>query len=316
MHPVVGLCISSGADGYIKVTNLEALQELFTIQTTCDILNLITFPLSGQNYVSGGYAAMFAMSDGSVNLWKITSCLEFFNIGLSKVETITPFDNLHYKRDLAEYEAYQRLCKRIEDKKIEEEHQRSVNMELKKMKSMRSRGRTLSSMSQLSTKSMTNEDDMSYLKPGEAQLSTLSVDSSIFSDQNSTSVIENEEVVKKEEVLPEIAPIAPLERCIVSYAGLDIRVFNESGALLGRLDPHHSSNNIIALTVSAHVNVLLCIFENGLICAYCLRTPNCPALKSYQLPHFESEKSTCLVLVDEIPRSVAGAGSSDGGRPR
>jgi len=181
-------------------------------------------------------------------------------------------------------------------------------------------------MSQISNKSINNEEDNSSsilnLKPGEAQFSAISMDSTLISGENSMiedgSVTgrENEENENENFELPEIPPVLPMSRCIVSYAGLDIRVFNENGSLLARLDPHDSSNNIIGLTVSTHLGVLFCIFDTGLVVSFCCRTPNCPILKSYHLPHFESEKSTCLVLVDQIPRSVAGAGSSDGGRPR
>ena len=116
-HPIPGLCITAGLDGYIKVLNLEQLTELFSMSTEYGITSLSSYKLlpppvfvtkdAGETPPpppKPQHAVMFAMTEGTIEMWKITAYCDFFGIGNAVVENMHEFGNLHLGLDTQRYQ--------------------------------------------------------------------------------------------------------------------------------------------------------------------------------------------------------------------
>lgn len=92
LHPSVpGLMISASIDGFIRVLNLEALDQLFEVNLRIPILNVKML-----NRLT--YKGMLLLcSDGSVKLWKIVSCCKFFGLAPSEITLVTDVFNFHFE---------------------------------------------------------------------------------------------------------------------------------------------------------------------------------------------------------------------------
>lgn len=88
LHSTSGLAISASMDGFIKVLNLEAFNELFSVDVRVGV--------SGMKGINYGIhmACLFSQSNGKIRLWKVTSCCNFFGVSAADVEILDCFDNL------------------------------------------------------------------------------------------------------------------------------------------------------------------------------------------------------------------------------
>ena len=94
LHPISGLAISASLDGMMRVLNLEALNELFSIQVGCGILGMRVVKLCNNNF--GCFASL---CDGTIKLWKITSVCDFFAVASSKISKLDIFENLEAEKN-------------------------------------------------------------------------------------------------------------------------------------------------------------------------------------------------------------------------
>eukprot|EP01033_Poteriospumella_lacustris_P001795 gene1795-1301_t len=95
LHPVSGLAISTSLDGFLKVLNLEALNELFSIHMGVGI--------SGMRIINIGmhhHGVLMSTTDATIKLWKITSVCDFFGVTSSKVARLEVFENLEAELEL------------------------------------------------------------------------------------------------------------------------------------------------------------------------------------------------------------------------
>ena len=116
-----------GLDGYVKVLNLEALTELFSITTEYGVTNLMTYcykpkvesiPVYDINgnlvpedpytkyHKQASYCIMFAMTEGTVEIWKITAYCDFFGLSNSTVERFSGFSSIHEGKLLEHVSTY------------------------------------------------------------------------------------------------------------------------------------------------------------------------------------------------------------------
>jgi WD40 repeat protein len=89
LHPISGLAISASLDGLIRVLNLEALNELFSIQIDAGVINMRVVKLCNNQY-----GCLASLTDASIRIWKITSVCDFLSVAASKIFGLETFENL------------------------------------------------------------------------------------------------------------------------------------------------------------------------------------------------------------------------------
>ena len=101
LHSVSGLAISASLDGTIKILNLEYLTEFYTVTLNAGIteLKLLRVHNSYHNNHNQRHSEMqgclFSLTDGSIKLWHITSCTEYFGVVSAAVVKIEAVSNMH-----------------------------------------------------------------------------------------------------------------------------------------------------------------------------------------------------------------------------
>ena len=74
LHPMSGLAVSVSLDGTLRVLNLEALEEIYTLQIMQPLIYMKCVEVEGISLCIG------ASSDGVIRVWSINNCLGFFSV--------------------------------------------------------------------------------------------------------------------------------------------------------------------------------------------------------------------------------------------
>lgn len=111
LHPTPGLAITVGMDGFIKVLNLEALNELFVLQVCGGIQEMKIVILNNKRR-----ALLFSQSDSVMRLMKIVNTTGFFATSVSTIHDLEACENF----ELLKVEQYQEL-------RIERIHLQKIN---------------------------------------------------------------------------------------------------------------------------------------------------------------------------------------------
>eukprot|EP01031_Cornospumella_fuschlensis_P037994 gene37994-46159_t len=288
----VHLFCSEGLDGAVKVLNLEALNELFTIKLDCGIISMQVLKMGPH-----GFGCILSLTDASIKLWKITSVCDFFATSSSRIRQINSFENLEseleyfYKLKFAAAKAYQA----VENAGLGEEGE-------KKAGEGEERG---------DQRGVDEQEDAEEKKATES-----SADAAQAND------------AKKEEV--DTGKVN--DRVIATFSSQDLRCFTHKGQLLGRLEPEHIVDGIKAYTVSVYQKLLICLCEKDKVRVHDLRRFTFPLLYEFSLhgsktgsgdangdspEAFQQKKSHkddmgfCVALIDIAPgnvlRSIKGA---------
>ena len=111
LHPTPGLAITVGMDGFIKVLNLEALNELFILQV-CEGIQQMEIVLLNNKI----RALLFSQSNSVMRLMKIVNTTRYFATSVSIIHGLESCENF----ELLKVEQYQELrIERIHQQKIE-----------------------------------------------------------------------------------------------------------------------------------------------------------------------------------------------------
>ena len=82
-HPTPGLAISTSLDGHIKTLNLENYTVIFDINVQKPILHMKTMP-----YTRRCAACVFPLNDGTIYVWKLSSCADYFGALATNVRVL------------------------------------------------------------------------------------------------------------------------------------------------------------------------------------------------------------------------------------
>ena len=74
LHPMSGLAVSVSLDSTMRVLNLEALEEVYVLQTNVPLISMNITKVSDVWYCMG------ATTDGNIRVWSINDCLGFFGV--------------------------------------------------------------------------------------------------------------------------------------------------------------------------------------------------------------------------------------------
>lgn len=88
LHPTPGLAITVGMDGFIKVLNLEALNELFVLQVCGGIQEMKIVILNNKRR-----ALLFSQSDSVMRLMKIVNTTGYFATAVSTIHDLEACEN-------------------------------------------------------------------------------------------------------------------------------------------------------------------------------------------------------------------------------
>lgn len=290
LHPISGLAISTGLDGMMRVLNLEALNELFSIQVGCGILGLRVVKLCGNNF-----GCLASLSDGTIKLWKITAVCEFFSVASSKIAKLDIFDNLE-----AELE-YHHKMKMLTNQPVNNKDPKVLSVVEQIIKDkLRGSGKntmdTIDSTTKVSsTKSQQQpQSSMALTEKKESESSVI-----IDNDDNNTVTSDGSEIKvtntnSKKEGFPSASATKPAsnitlsggemnDKILVTYSTQDLRAFTQNGVLLGRLEPEHVVNGIKALCVSVYQKLLFCLCEGDRFRVFDMRRFNFPLIYEFSL---------------------------------
>lgn len=247
LHPVSGLAITTSLDGFVKILNLESLNELFTIQCDAGIINMRILNLGGNHH-----ACLFAFTDATIRLWKITSVCDFFSVTSAKINSFQIFDNLE-----GELEYDHRTNKH------------NINASILKAQFGEYR---IPGLFSSTTAAATTNTSLAVTKTNP----TAAVNN-VNSDNNHTNKENAEDEADDLNIDKGLDQILA-EKIIVTESSQDFRAFTHTGVLIGRLEPEHVVDSIIAYTVSVHQKLLICLCEGDKIRVHCLRRFGFPLL--------------------------------------
>lgn len=234
----------------MKVLNLEALNELFSIKLDCGILNMQVLKMGPH-----GHGCILTLSDASIKLWKITSVCDFFATSSSRIRQINSFENLEseleyfYKLKYALTQTYQQEeTKAIEAGANEEGEKKPVEGG--------------------------NEHANGEEEEGEEGLQKNSDTSAAAAAAQQANEVKKEDAVDTGKTD---------DRVIATFSSQDLRCFSHKGQLLGRLEPEHIVDGIKAYTVSVYQKILICLCEKDKVRVHDLRRFTFPLLHEFSL---------------------------------
>lgn len=323
LHPVSGLCIATSLDNYIKVLNLEALTELFSVPLDYGISNVKVFKMESVN----GHACMFAQTDGTIRLWKVTAYCEFFGICASTVSKINTFENMHImtidpeddldKSMTVSAELSTDSVSLAEKSSVFDVNDEKVGIEAD----------CDSSSKTMAVSSNENGDDFSDVRKRDAsdiKKKPTDVSVSVNLEEDSVMTMSIAKKVKsstkqwrhltRDQQKLYLEQKKQSKHCVVAYAGLDVRVFTDGGTLLGRLEPDDAVNTMIGFTASVFCGLLIGLFDGGVVRVFDFRQMHCPLLLEYVIPHGDVDGGSCITLID-CPL-VGVSSHTGGGKPR
>ena len=304
LHPISGLAISASLDGMMRVLNLEALNELFSIQVGCGILGMRVVKLCNNNF--GCFASL---CDGTIKLWKITSVCDFFAVASSKISKLDIFENLeaeleyHYKMKIMTNNSQSTVKNESKVLSLVEQMIKSRNaqsnndndngsgMDLKEKQQLLSKpidGTTTTTTTVTNKEQKKNESENNENQDDNSSLAN----ESIQSNGDKTTAITTTTI--KKEGFPTSSGIKGngkgllgggdmSDKILVTYSTQDLRAFTHKGVLLGRLEPEHVVNGIKALCVSVYQKLLFCLCERDRLRVFDMRRFNFPLVYEFSL---------------------------------
>ncbi|RYH28853.1 hypothetical protein EON65_10630 [archaeon] len=275
-------------DGFVKVLNLEALNELFSIKLDCGILNMQVLKMGPH-----GHGCILTLSDASIKLWKITSVCDFFATSSSRIRQIYLFENLEseleyfYKLKYAT-QTYQAV-ERIDEVDVSE---KGDNKALEDGEGGDGKGE--------------GEGE----EGGQKKITDSSAAATQTNDAKKVEVTDTGKID---------------DRIIATFSSQDLRCFTHKGQLMGRLEPEHIVDGIKAYTVSVYQKLLICLCEKDKVRVHDLKRFTFPLLYEFSLhgnktgssdaqgdspepfQHKKAHKDdmgVCVALVDIAPGNI------------
>lgn len=284
LHPVSGLAVSAGLDGYVKVFNLEALNELYSINVGAGVIHAKLIQLGsavpsqfakeiGKTKTSvkssmSQYGCLLALTDASVKFWKLTSISAFFSVSTSSISNMVSYGNIEsYLENV--YNSEKKMNAEILASRFSNQNQ---NLLLNKSSH---EGKLNEMFDERSRQVNTRE----ILQPIPETTNEIN---NVFENDFSHPLDPNELISMN-------YPKGDAnEKYIVTSSTQDVRVFQKDGSLLGRLEPEFVVEGIRSISVSIYQKLLICLCEGDKIRVHCMRKFNFPLIKEYSL------KSTIL----------------------
>lgn len=272
LHPVSGLAISTSLDGFLKVLNLEALLELFSIQLGVGI--------SGMRIINIGmhhHGILMSTTDATLKLWKITSVCDFFGVTSSKIGRLEVFENLeaelelHYRqkqRDLVMQSGGLNLAAiKLRNRSNSHSNRNSSESQSKQQYIERDIDEVNEENEEGSEDEINAHDDEQHMPdvPGKRQRQA----SVSYADGGSIS-----------------------DKILVTYSTQDLRAFTQSGQLLGRLEPEHVVEGIKDYCVSVYQKLLFCLCDGDRVLVFDLRRFTFPLVHEFNLRGTSSTSSS------------------------
>jgi WD40 repeat protein len=323
LHPVSGLAISTSLDGFVKILNLEALNELFTFQCDTGILNMRLLRLS-----TSFHACLLALDDASIRLWKITSVCDYFSVTTAKIDTFSLFDNYEGENDY-----YYRLNRKNErssastDQKIKMLMNQFGEYHMGGLFSNNANRRTVVTRKSMITgntgKTITHITDPTSSTATGVNIKTVSIVDRLPSEDDPATKDEAEGEEEENNEAKSIEDIKA-DKIIITASSQDVRAFNQKGNLLGRLEPEDVVESIKAYTVNVYSKLLICLCEGDKVKVHDLKRFHFPLLFEISLkgslggngPSSEEKAgsgsilddlATAIALIDVIPSAAVRA---------
>jgi WD40 repeat protein len=287
LHPVSGLAISTSLDGFVKILNLEALNELFVIQCDAGIINMRLLNLSANSC-----ACLFAFDDATLRLWKITSVVEFFAVTSAHIDSFQIFDNLEGELEYYYLNSKHNTNTAVAKQPFGEYQIPALFQGREKQKTALINGSTnVTSNNNNASNNSNNSNNNQEQQPPPQDEEELQDKAN---DENSTLY----------------------DKIIITESSQDVRAFTDKGVLLGRLEPEHVVDSIKAYTVSVHQKLLIYLCEGDRIRVHCLRKFGFPLLFETSLKTNKKKSgeegngengnildniASCITLVDMVP---------------
>lgn len=280
LHPVSGLAISTSLDGFLKVLNLEALNELFSIHMGVGI--------SGMRIINIGmhhHGVLMSTTDATIKLWKITSVCDFFGVTSSKIARLEVFENLE-----AELESHHRQKRR--DYIMQTGGLDLASMNLRKPPTTSS---DLKPSSHDDDDHEHDDDDGSGDDDNGGDGDNRDGGDDNTSDDHykggndgRTTTAErrlsSKSSKRKRQSIVTYADGGSIhDKILVTYSTQDLRAFTQSGQLLGRLEPEHVVEGIKDYCVSVYLKLLFCLCDGDRVLVFDLRRFTFPLVQEFNL---------------------------------
>ena len=334
-----GLLISASLDGYVKVFNIEQMTELLAVSTVSG-QGIICFTLVAAATASAarqrrdrsskgkghgkekekddveensrhGLHDTLALCqvDGTVRVWKITSCCDYFGVTTSEVVQLETYHNLHgngygtcfrrVKNDQSairidpeaatggEDEAFPGSISGSTDTKTFDEVVRNIRVHHK----------SLALVDKVDDMIGSGKD--SKVMPNTASVRAKGTNSDDDNDDCSSdgdgafapkTKPDSESQANKGVRSRAVSGLAKLEySCLLASSGHDVRVFVSSGGLVAHMEPSAVIAGICGYVVSVYQELIFCLMErevamNAAVClirAYSLAEMSCPLVLKY-----------------------------------
>jgi WD40 repeat protein len=315
LHPVSGMGVSASMDGTMHVLNLEMFTVIYTINLHgIGVRSLMRINLKPE----GKMGVLFEDENHTIHLWKFASVAGFFGIATDAITSLEKFENMQEERlqgIAAEIElAAERSATAVKADffKIKEEEESSRVREQQEVG--RRTAIAVSTAAAFSHNAVSFEMDMSKVKSSEfasgegagdengkqALLASMRRQSTAVQNRATATVAANSGVGNQ----PYNA-----SAYVVARAGRDLRLFTERGRPISCMDPDVVTDGIKCYTVSVYQQLLFCLFDSGALKVFCMRSGSVTGewselIKEYSkwnLGVGETERATCMTLVDSLP---------------
>jgi WD40 repeat protein len=323
LHSTSGLAISTSLDGFVKVLNLEAFNELFCVDTGMGI--------TGMKGIRYGLhmACLFSQSNGRIRLWKVTSCCNFFGISAASIESIDCFDNLQIDDTPVNSNPDEPLSL---GKSSDIDHKKDAAL---------ARSMSGGSLAESASDGIDDEEDEGFYSSGVDDLyEELSDETGLeaFMKQQEGGAGHDHQAHDSHKHAGHhghghghghghhkdhhhhhhhhVIDHANhgKTRLVASYAAQDLRVYNQHGGLVCRVEPTEVVDGIHSYTISVFQELLFCLLLSGKVKIYCCRSPHSPLVKEVAVTKKSREQvGTSLCLIDVVPHTANAFNTRGGG---
>lgn len=267
LHPVSGLAISTGMDGFLKVLNLEALNELFCFQIGAGIVNMRIINV-GNNH----HGVLMSTTDATIKLWKITSVCDFFGVASARINRLEVFENLE-----AELEQHHKA-------KWKEMYANPTADGLGEHDFVQRGFQVISRLPAHLTETAANAAVAALAMRGSVDDASVVV---VAADQaqgnNAAGATAAGGGAQQQQEPNQDGGLLLDDKILVTYSTQDLRAFSHKGTVLGRLEPEHVVEGIKDFCVSVYQKLLICLCEGDLIRVHDIRRFTFPLLHEFSL---------------------------------
>jgi hypothetical protein len=215
------LAISAGMDGMLKVLNLEALQELFSIAMEHGILDLKVISLGRSST-----GCLFSLADSSISLWRISSCCDFFCNVTAKIFSFEAFDDMQTEvENSQQYSIANSKTKNKNFNFVATTIDNALDSPVKEDKKFTFDEKSIKNAT-INNNSNNNNNNNIENKQNQNEKSIAIVDKKDDEQKKKEEVEVEEENVKKEE-----------DRIVVAFANQEMRILSFTGKLIARMEP-------------------------------------------------------------------------------